>query len=94
MAEAYIRVVPDKDESVVDHFLEQPSEEASIQEIIQEMNTHVEEKRAEMPSYRRSVEFEIPLRAALEKQLLTETKGKPDGQRSDKQNTRTLWGNT
>ena len=30
VAEAYIRVAPDKDESLVDHFLEQPSEEASI----------------------------------------------------------------
>ena len=42
------------------------------------MNTHVEFKRNEMPSYRRSVEFELPLRAALEKQLMSETKGKLD----------------
>ena len=55
VAEEYIRVAPEKDESFVDHLAEQPSEEASIHSIIKEMNCHVEVKRGTISSKKRTV---------------------------------------
>ena len=70
VAEEYIRVAPERDESLVDHLAEQPSEEASIHSIINELNSHVEVKRGSIPGKLRSVSPEQPLNISLERHLL------------------------